>query len=85
MVRHLADEVGGAHQASDQPVLRVLDADVVDLHLVAGEVHQARGERRLGAEAEARQVAGDEIGPRLTWVLVNTAPFSTAASEARLR
>jgi hypothetical protein len=26
------------------------------------EVHQARGERRLGAEADLRQVRGDEVG-----------------------
>src|SRR3954469_14444944 len=61
-VRHLADEVGRADQATEQAVPRVVHEDVVDLHLIAGEVHEARGRGRFGAEADSRQVRGDEIG-----------------------
>jgi hypothetical protein len=61
-VGHLSEQVGGADQAADHAVLGVVDADIVDLHLVAGEVHQAGGDWRFGAVAHARQVGGDEIG-----------------------
>jgi hypothetical protein len=40
---------------------RIADRDLVDLHLVAGEMHQARRDRGLGAEADAGQVRRDEL------------------------
>src|SRR6185436_20498656 len=61
-VRHLADQVGGADHAADGAVAHVLDADVVDVHLVAGEMHQARGEGGFIGEAHLGEVGGDEVG-----------------------
>ena len=61
-IGHLPDQVGGADQAADQAVLRVGDVDVLDFHLVAGEVHQLRRDRDLGGEPQSGQVGGDEVG-----------------------
>ena len=58
----MPDQVGGADQASDQAVLRVGDVDVLDFHLVAGEVHQLRGDRNLGRKPQSGQVGGHEVG-----------------------
>jgi len=60
-VRHLADQVGGADHAADGAVALVVDANVVDVHLVAGEMHQARRERRLAGEADPGQITGEEV------------------------
>src|SRR5258706_9936539 len=61
-IRHLADEIGSADHAADDAVARGIGADLVDIHLVAGEMHQARGEPRLGGAADLWQVARDEVG-----------------------
>ena len=54
-VRHLREDVGAAEQVADQPVLGI-DADLLDRHLVAGEVQRARGVRREIAHAELDEV-----------------------------
>src|SRR5687767_14951043 len=78
-IGHLPDQVGGTHQAAEHAVACIADRDLIDLHLVAGEMHQALGDRGLG------RYAAMNSAPRLTWVLVNTAPFSTPVSAERRR
>ncbi len=44
-VRHLREHVGRAEQVAGQAVARIADTDLVERHLVAGEVHDARRDR----------------------------------------
>ena len=61
-IGHLADEVRGADHPAEHALVRPGHLDLVEVHLVAGEMHQPRRERGLGAEADLRQVRGDELG-----------------------
>ena len=60
-VGHLCQHVGRAEQEAELAVQRVLHVDAVERDLVAGEMHHLFGQRRVVAEADGRQVVGQEI------------------------
>ena len=81
-VRHLREHVGGAEELSDQAVARIVHAQQVERHLVAGEVHDAGRDRHPVAMPASGRYLLRYLALRVTWLRVNTAPFATADSLA---
>ena len=59
-VGHLGDHVRGADQVPDLAIAGVVEADLVELELIAGEMHDLRGHRHPLRHADRRQVARKE-------------------------
>ena len=60
-VGHLRDQVAGADQVAELAVAMIVEADLVELHFVAGEVHDLGRHRHPLGHADRRQVAADEL------------------------
>ena len=60
-VGHLRDQVAGADQVTELAVAVIVEADLVELHLVAGEVHDLGRHRHPLRHADRRQIAADEV------------------------
>src|SRR5258708_38348692 len=56
-IRHLRDQIRGAKQMPQLPILRIRELNHVELDFVTGEMTDPRGNRYPGFHADARQVA----------------------------
>jgi hypothetical protein len=58
---HLRDQVAGADQVAQLAIAPVVEADLVELHFVAGEVDDLGRDRHPLGHADGGQVAADEL------------------------
>jgi len=61
----LHDQITAGDHEAERAIQRVMDIDGIERHLVAGEMHDSRGQRRFFGKAQRRQVALQELAAAL--------------------
>ena len=60
-IGHLRDQIARADQVTELAIAVIVEADLIELHFVAGEVHDLGRDRHPLGHADRRQVAADEL------------------------